>query len=316
MVDFKLIAIALSIALQLFGAIVAITLIRQTKYNSSWILISIALMFMAFRRIIELISHLEGAMPDELEHLYNWLGFLTSLLIAFGVFFITKIFKLLKLLDLSRSRAEQRILNAIIRTEEAERQRFAKDLHDGLGPLLSSIKMLLSALKIKSLSDPDKEVVENAHLLINEAIGSIKDVSNNLSPHVLNNFGIDQAIRSFAEKISLGKEIAFDIRSEIVETRFGFNTETVVYRVLCELIHNTIKHTKATKITISMTHPEHKLKVTYTDNGPGFVLEEALHNDHGGMGLSNIISRLKSVDGNIEFIQAGNGLLISIVVND
>jgi signal transduction histidine kinase len=85
-------------------------------------------------------------------------------------------------------------LNATIRTEEKERRRFAKDLHDDLGPLLSTIKMSVSALSNQKNEENKNEIIQNIDLVVDEAISSIKNISNNLSPHILTNFGLEKAL--------------------------------------------------------------------------------------------------------------------------
>ncbi|MEZ5199318.1 MAG: histidine kinase [Bacteroidales bacterium] len=140
------IALVIAILLQLFAAITAITLIKRTKYNISWIVLTIALLLMAGRRIFELIPLMSKTEEPEVITVGNWIGVSISILVAIGIIFIKKIFKYLARMEDFRARTESRILSTIISTEEKERRRFAKDLHDGLGPLLSSIKMSISSL--------------------------------------------------------------------------------------------------------------------------------------------------------------------------
>ena len=112
-------------------------------------------------------------------------------------------------------RSEKRVINAIINTEENERKRFAKDLHDGLGPILSTVKMSLSALTDR-IKDPSGSVIlNNTNHLVNEAINTIKDISNNLSPHVLSNFGLASAISAFTTKINQTKAVEIDFKSNM-----------------------------------------------------------------------------------------------------
>ena len=116
----------------------------------------------------------------------------------------------LKRAEIERTRSENRILNAIIQTEEKERKRFAKDLHDGLGPLLSAVKMSVSAL-MNNKTQNQTEILENTNMVINEAITSIKEISNNLSPHVLTNFGLVSAIKNFTHKINQTRSVTINV---------------------------------------------------------------------------------------------------------
>ena len=141
------ISLIISIILQFISAIIAISLIKRTKYNSAWILVSIGLVLMAIRRLQELYPFFKSENKLIIDSTSNWIGIIVSIVFFIGIFYIKRIFKSLEMLDQIRSTSEKRILRAIIKTEEKERKHFAKELHDGLGPLLSSIKMLISGLK-------------------------------------------------------------------------------------------------------------------------------------------------------------------------
>jgi signal transduction histidine kinase len=177
--------------------------------------------------------------------------------------------------------------------------RFAKDLHDGLGPLLSAIKLSVSALLLKERSKDEKEILLNADEIVNEAIKSIKEISNNLSPYVLTHFGLATAIKNFTDKINENKSLEIDFQSNIFQKRFDNNIEVVLYRAICELVNNTIKHANATLIKIRLEQIENKLIINYDDDGIGF--NPSLINDENdmGMGLQNIFSRVRSINGEI-----------------
>ncbi len=94
----------------------------------------------------------------------------------------------------------KRILTAVLRTEEKSRSHFSKELHDGLGPLLSSARMSLTALARDERSPEQKEIIDNTTYVIDEAIRSLREISNNLSPHVLNDFGLARGVQNFIDK--------------------------------------------------------------------------------------------------------------------
>ena len=110
---------------------------------------------------------------------------------------------------------EKELLHAIIQAEERERKRFAKDLHDGLGPILSTIKMSLTTIERREYDETSRSILRNADSAIDEAIKSIREISSNLSPHILENFGLRKAIRNFINKINLTDEIQIDFSSNI-----------------------------------------------------------------------------------------------------
>jgi len=306
------IALILSIVLQFAAALLAIPLIKKTKYNVSWILISIALVLMAIRRIIELMPFIQKNTGLPEVSLAHWLGILTSFIILIGVFYIRKIFNFLKHIDELREESEKEVLNTIIRTEEKERRNFAKDLHDDLGPLLSSIKMLASALSQTKQEAKNKNIIDTVNLVAGEAITSIKEISNHLSPHILENFGLISALKSFSEKVNVSKNIKIKINSNISDQRLDYNVEVVLYRVVCELINNTIKHASAKNINIELFQENQQLNLHYSDDGKGFNLDEVLAKTEG-RGYANIVSRVRSINGNLKFeSQANAGVKVTI----
>ena len=211
----RLIALVISIVLQIIAASIALRFMKLTKYRLSWILLSLSFAFMAVRKIIQFFEYFRGTPSFIWQMVDEWLGVLISVMIIGGVILIRELFYSLKRADTERIRSEKRVINAIINTEENERKRFAKDLHDGLGPILSTVKMSLSALN-ERIKDPTGAVIlNNTSHLINEAINTIKEISNNLSPHVLTNFGLNSAISAFTTKINQTRAVEIDFKSNM-----------------------------------------------------------------------------------------------------
>ena len=206
-------------------------------------------------------------------------------------------------MDNLRNETEKRVLSAIIRTEEQERQRFAKELHDGLGPLLSVVKMLLSGFDQNNPPEVNDKIKTNLKQAVDEAIVSVREISANISPHILNNFGLKDAIESFLKKLRPNENIKIHFDSNIDKLRFPYNVEVIMYRVVCELINNTLRHAEATEINISLQLQDDTLYLEYTDNGMGFDVEQA--EIDGGMGLNNMQYRLQSGNGNIRIESEG-----------
>ena len=293
------VGILISIILQFSAAIMAISLIRQTKFNISWILISLAFLLLSVSLGFEFFKMFYKHLSETIIILNNIMSITISLLFFVGVIFIKKIFNLQKRIDELRKQSENRVLNAIIVTEERERQRFAKDLHDGLGPLLSMMKMSVSALQKSDIKSSDREIITNIDTLVTESITAIREVSNNLSPHILDNFGLMSAINSFVAKVTKNNSVQINVFSNKNEIRFDYNKEVVLYRVILELIANTLKHASAQNIGITVLFNDKGILVEYKDDGKGFNIEE-VSQTHTGMGLSNISSRIKSIQGELE----------------
>jgi signal transduction histidine kinase len=310
----------ITIILQFFAVGVAIKLIRVTKYNSSWMLLTIGFILMAITRLVEFLPYISEIKPQDTREIFVWGGLITSLSFAIGVFLIQKIFKYMKRVEESRRLTEKMFLNTIIQTEEKERKRFAKDLHDGLGPLLSSVKMSVSSLAQMKQDEASREIIENTELVINEAIKSIKEISDNLSPHVLSNFGLVRALSNFINKINIAKTLRINLITNLKDERFDANVEVVLYRVICELINNTIKHAQAKKINISLSQEGEYIQILYKDDGKGFDVSKIVeHQGSSGMGFSNIYSRINSLKGEINIEsenKKGTQVTIKVLTND
>ncbi|MDR1761213.1 MAG: histidine kinase [Bacteroidales bacterium] len=293
-----IILLSISIILQCIAAFFALSLIKRTKFNASWILISIAFLLMALRNMFDLFYTLFTENIEKQSITSTLLSVVISLLLCIGAFFIRKIFDLQRRIDNMRKENESLVFSAIIRTEERERKLFAKELHDGLGPVLSSIKMILSALNQSIEHEENKEIIQKTNFVIDEAIITLKEISNKLSPHILSNFGLEKALKLFLDTLRYNKHLSIDFQSNIADKRFDSSVETVLYRVVCELVSNTIHHAQAQHIVIDIQYSNHSLQIHYTDDGIGFKIDTGNYN---GMGLSNIQSRIKSIHGTIEF---------------
>lgn len=195
----------------------------------------------------------------------------------------------------NRKELEKQLLNTIVETEEKERQRLAIDLHDEIGPLLSSMKMYMQLLK--SATDSSKiEYINNQLLeLVKEAITSTREISNSLSPHVLSNYGLIPAMSNMMDNIRPFIPVKFKTNCDTV--RFEDNVETVYYRIFKELCNNTLKHSKAKNIDISLKFANGTLYLHYSDDGVGFELDEKLNSKKDGIGLFNILSRVQAING-------------------
>jgi len=211
-----------------------------------------------------------------------------------------------------RKLLEQKILFSVIETEEKERLRFAQELHDGIGPLLSTINMYVEwILKPESKANKDK-TLEKVHAIVKETHESIREISFNLSPHILQNFGLIPALKSYIERIKESKSINIDLKTERYN-RNNLPIETIIYRILTECITNTIKHAQSSTIIMKIIEDEEKITINFEDNGKGFNLDEIKHT---GLGLTNMQSRLQSINGKLNIESSiGKGTRITIEID-
>jgi len=304
------VALVLSVVLQFSAAIIAMTLIKRTRTNIAWWLISGGFLLMAIRRVFEILQVYDSNSELITGLLSSWTGVLISIIMLLSLIFIKRIFNIQKQINDLRKQNETRVLSAILKTEENERQHFAKELHDGLGPLLSSVKMAISA----SGSD-NKKVLDNAEKLIDESITTLKDISNKLSPHVLLNFGLLKAVKSFINKLQKIEDPTINLNSNIENKRFSYNIEVVLYRIICELISNTLIHANAHNVYVDLLADEKSISLKYIDDGIGFDVKQ-VENDLIGMGYSNIKSRIKSLNGTYDFFsKPDEGVHVNVQIN-
>ena len=306
------ILLIVAIVIQTIATLFAIRLIRTTKYNSIWILFTIGFTLLSVERVVQFLRANGQTLPYEV---FVWLGLVISISMSIGVMYAHKLFKYIARLNRQRQLLNKRILTAVLRTEEKSRSRFAKDLHDGLGPLLSSARMSLSALQRESLPADQQEIIGNTTYVIDEAIRSLREISNNLSPHVLNDFGLARGIQNFvARKSSAMHEREASVsRPTFARSAIDTDVEVILYRVVCELVNNSLKHSGCTEINLSLSKSGDTLALDYTDNGRGF--NPAAVTDCG-MGLSNIASRINSLNGRFDITSAkGVGMQAKIRVS-
>lgn len=303
------ILLIISIIIQLIAASTAISMIKQTKFNLSWMLFTVALTIMAMSRLTEYSALSERLDDGIFADVFVWIGIITSLCFAVGVLLVKRIFKDISRAENERRVSAQRILNTVLRTEEKERRRFSKELHDGLGPLMASAKMSMSALSSLEKDERCKKIIENTSFVIDEAVRTLKEVANNMSPHILDNFGVAVAIRKFVDSINSDR-IDIDYQTNIKDARFNNDLEVVIYRVACELLHNGLNHSKATQITIKLETVGSNMELTYTDNGCGFDTNATSF----GHGLGNMASRISTIGGRFDMKSEPNGGVVAEIV--
>jgi signal transduction histidine kinase len=307
------IIIVITIILLIIAVIVSLRLTKRTKYNLSWVLISLGFLFLLSRRIIEALPFFSDFEPQDFRLLFIWFGIASSFFFAAGLILIRRIFDYMEKMEKEKRANEKKYLSVVISTEENERKRLANEIHDGLGPLLSSVKMSVSALKKYHNDSESGEILRNIEKITNESIKSIKDISNNLSPHVIQNFGLVKALQNFINKINSSRSVKIDFIENLKQFRPEQNTEIVLYRVVCELINNTIKHAKASNIYIQIEFDTKDINLNYKDDGIGFEVDNLFKPKEKGMGFYNIFSRINSLQGSIETFSApGKGTSVNI----
>ena len=300
----------LAIIIQFIAMYYAVRLVRATKYNSIWILFIIGFMVLAAERLLQLWMDYGHPVPVEMM---VWFDIVVSVCISVGMVLLDRLFDYIDRLNRSRQMTDKRILTAVLRAEEKTRSTFSKELHDGLGPLLSSAKISLSAIKREELDSERREIFDNTLYVVEEALRSLREISNNLSPHVLSDFGLARGIQNFIDRSQSLHNVKISYATNLRGERYDSDIEVIMYRVVCELITNSLKHSGCSEIRLSLTSGGDMLELQYTDNGRGFNPQSMMD---CGMGLSNINSRVNSLNGEFEVTSTkGRGMRASVKVN-
>ncbi len=304
------ILLVLAILIQAVAAAYAWRLVRATKYNSVWILFIIGFTLLSAERFVQLLMTSGHYIP---KWWFGYLGIVISICLSIGVMYAHKLFKYIDRLNRQRQLLNKRILTAVLRTEEKARSRFSKELHDGLGPLLSSAKISLTALAREEHNEEQREIIANTTYVIDEAIRSLREISNNLSPHVLNDFGLARGVQNFIDKSAAMHDVKIRFTTNLRTERYDTDIEVILYRVICELINNSLKHAACKTINLSLAQNGTEMVLDYSDDGHGFNPQAMMD---CGMGLSNIASRINSLGGTFDITSAkGKGMRAAIRVN-
>jgi PAS domain S-box-containing protein len=216
------------------------------------------------------------------------------------------------LLDITERKILDKTINdTMILAEAEERKRFAADLHDGLGPLLFSMMLHIDLIKKKTEGMNDmKEITKNLDELISTAIKSSKEIANNLTPSILEDFGLSTAINKRIEHISSLQEFKINYKTTIGNVRLDKIIEITFYRIICELLNNTMKHANAKNVKIDLNIENKQLLLKYADDGKGFAGNIG---NVTNMGLKNIEGRIKAINGHSEIHSSpGKGVQVSI----
>ena len=196
-------------------------------------------------------------------------------------------------------------------TEQNERARFARDLHDGLGSLLFGIHLHIEALK-HVLNGEHKEIINNLSEMTQSAISATKEIAHNTTPSFLNKSGLIDALKEFIQKITTAKDVSIEFDYSLSISLENTMIETTLYYIVCELITNTLKHTEAKHIEIDLNNSNNKISLSYKDDGCGMIQSDK----NNGFGMQSIEERIALVGGTVKYDlpegRKGLSLLIEI----
>ena len=205
--------------------------------------------------------------------------------------------------------------HAVLLGEETERQRIARDLHDGLGGLLSGVKLKLTNIKGNQvLSEEYVNRFDMALGLLDTSIGELRRVAHNMMPESLVKYGLKDALQDFCNQIDIDKKINVHFQFFGEEKRIDSSIESSVYRIAQELINNSLKHAEADKLVMQLIMEGNRVHLTVQDDGKGFDITQI--DETKSSGLRNIRSRVDTFKGRIDLTSApGKGTEVTVEFN-
>ena len=228
---------------------------------------------------------------------------LTLGIVFFVIFHQRKVNKFNAELKRLEDEKQQMLLNASIKFQEEERNRIAADLHDDVGPQLATARLYLNENLINLEPAQQLQSIFSAKQIIDDAIQLIRNISHSMMPPTLKNFGLESAISDLFQKINGSGTLNASVRFHDYRTRLKLEQELLIFRVVQELINNIIKHSNAGFIHFTQnanaTHSYFRLH----HDGKGIVQADfdRLSHNSTGLGLKNIASRIKVLEGRILF---------------
>ncbi len=203
------------------------------------------------------------------------------------------------------------VSKALIKGEEIERKRIARDLHDGLGSMLSGLKIHLNLAKREN-----KETINGVDALLDNSIKELRNISQNLMPETLLELSLEHALRDLCAANS-NSATKIEFQYLVKKSKLPKNYEIMIYRIIQELLNNALKYAKASQVLVSCSQNKDVFFITVEDNGIGF---DVLDTNKNGMGLKNIKNRVEFLNGKLEIdskINQGTSAYIELnVINE
>ncbi|MBQ4819898.1 sensor histidine kinase [Aquimarina sp. MMG016] len=205
---------------------------------------------------------------------------------------------------------QKELLKTSILSQEEERTRIAKELHDDVGAMLTTTKLYFGQITSNLSPEELESITKKAGGFLNDMINSVRTISQDLRPVILEKLGLMEAIQSLVQTINDSGKIKISFNDHTVHT-ISKSKELNLYRIIQELITNTLKHAEASTVKIELKNEGDSLIVIYEDDGKGLDQKNLSHKK--GLGLKNIESRLSVLSGTINFQEKQLGMKVKII---
>jgi two-component system, NarL family, sensor kinase len=250
------------------------------------------------------------------DDLFKIITISTILLLAIGIFVAIYIalFKK-KEMNLATQNLEQKkefeatLLQTQIEIQEQTLKTISQEIHDNIGQILSLTKLTLSTIQATDIEVVNK--INTTKTLINKAVIDLKDLSNSLNNDKVNDIGLVKSIENQVEIINKNKiKTTLAIHGNIAT--IDAKVELILFRIIQECLQNIVKHAQATTIDIAMWYSNNKYSINIKDNGKGFNINDTFNK---GIGLKNIESRVKLINGTLNIDSSSKGTEVAIIIN-
>jgi two-component system, NarL family, sensor kinase len=259
--------------------------------------------------------------------IFNWLmaGLaLTLLVVSFLIYLNLRRSRMLarqtekmqqqRIVDLEKDH-ELLVVNSLLKGQEEERGRMARDLHDGLGGLLSGVKFSMHHMKDNLIvTNENMAVFERSLDLIDTSIAELRRIAHNMMPEGLVSYGLDEALKQYCSSINTNGMLQVTYQSVGLSNRMADAVEITAYRIIQELLNNVLKHASATEAMVQVIRDEARLNIVVEDNGRGFDMKSL--DEKKGAGWVNIRARVEYLKGQLELnSEPGKGTQVNIEFN-
>lgn len=252
--------------------------------------------------------------PAELE--FAWLMFtgillmflLAMSLVLFFVYYQRRLFRQQAELEKQKLEEQKKLLQAEIAAQENERARIARDLHDEVGAQLSAIKLHVTAPQTDAAASGKRSSMVAA--MLDDAVQKLRSIAQNLIPQNLERFGLIPAIEYHFHRFESSGLFEIHFQHNLTE-RLELDKELLLFRIVQELLNNTVKHAQASLVTLTLQQQNGSTQLHYRDNGVGFLPTKT--GDQNGLGLSTLNSRVQLLKGTMLYrSEPGAGVQVSI----
>jgi signal transduction histidine kinase len=189
---------------------------------------------------------------------------------------------------------QRTVLEAVLNSQESERERIAQDLHDEVGASLSTAKLFVNQIKYESSPEEMKSLAGQSSQILGDIVGDIRQIAYNLSPLALKNLGLEGAIKTLLNRLE-ASGISIYFLCDVAHESVSIQQQLTLYRIVQEALGNALKHAEATQISVQLRQQQQLVQLYIEDNGKGFNYQD-IQSKHDGLGMDSIKARAKALD--------------------